>query len=219
MRTTPRPAFLSRSTLIALACVSAALAGASGCGGPSTPEIVVTGPFTEEHALAFDNAVDYFAEPSQLEGGWLRDWEEDIDRRVSLADAIAIVEVTTLRTDVDLDRRETYRLLTRVVRERHGELPDDLTLIVRQSDAGYGTVHGNDARILNQRFIAFLKWVEEEGRIIPRWHLSPASDSVVRRVNSLVERRHTPAEERRRVIIREHDVEGSGDELEEDDEF
>lgn len=204
-----------RSLLLALAGVIL-IAGASGCGGPGTPEIVVTGPFTDEHAVAFDNAVDYFADPSQLEGGWRRDWEEDVDRRVSLADAIGVVEVTTVRTDVDLDRRETYRLLSRVIRERHGDLPDELTLTVRQSDPGYGTVHGNDARILNQRFIAFVKWADEDGRVVPRWHLSPASDAVIRRVNTLIERRHTPAAERRRVIIREHAVEGAGGE---DDEL
>lgn len=188
----------------------------AGCG-PAAPPIVVTGPFTAEHEAAFENGVDYIDDPTILEGSWLRTWENDVDRRVQLADAVALVTITTLRQDVDLDRHETYRLIAHVDRERHGDLPDEVTFVVRYDQAGFGTVRGNEERILNQRFVAFIKWVDQDGQIVARWHLAPASERVVRRVNTLIERVHTPDEERRRVIVRESGSEGtSGDEDDEE---
>lgn len=206
----------SRRAHLVLLRAAALFAAIAGCGGGPAP-IVVTSPFTDEHETAFENGIDYIEDPTILEGSWLSSWEDDIDRRVQLSDAVALVTVTTLRQDVDLDRHETYRLITRVDRERHGELPDEVTFVVRHDQAGFGTVHGNDARILNQRFVAFVKWAEEEGQIVPRWHLSPATERVVRRVNTLVERIHTPHEDRRRVIVRESGSTSGGEDDEEDD--
>lgn len=208
----------ARATALLLALAVAPSAPIAGCGGTSAPQRTVTGPFSAEHAAVFENGVDYIADPTRIDGSWLREWEQEIDARVSLADAIGLVTITTLRTDVDLDRRETLRLVAHVDRERHGDLPDELTLVVRPGQPGYSTVHGNDRRILDQRFVLFVKWAEEDGTIVPRWHLSPAAERVVRRVNTLVERRHTPVGERRRVIVREHDVEGGGADDGEDDE-
>ncbi len=199
---------------IAVWLVSALLAGVAGCG-PAAPAIVVTGPFTDEHGVAFENGLDLIENPTSLEGAWLRDWEEDIDRRVSLADAVALVQITTVRTDVDLDRRERFHLVANVERQRHGEIPEEITLVSRQTHPGYASIRSNSERILNQQYVLFLKWAEEDGQVVARWHLSPAADRVMRRVNSLVERRHTPTDERRRVIVREH----GGETPAEDDEF
>ncbi len=187
-----------------------AMSSVMGCGGANAPVMVVTGPFTDAHRRAFDNGLDLIENPTSLEGAWLRDWEEEIDRRVSLSDVVALVRITTLRVDVDLNRRETYRLIAHVERQRHGELPNEIALVSRQADPGYPTIRTNSERILNQSFVLFLKWADEEGQVIARWHLSPAADRVVRRVNSLVERRLTPTEERRRVIVREHEAEREG---------
>jgi hypothetical protein len=197
--------------LIALGVISAGVVSA-GCGGPAVQAIRVTSPFTEEHETAFENGVDYIDDPSILEGSWLHSWEDDIDRRVSLADAVVFVTITTFREDVDLERRKTYRLVARVDRRRHGEVPDEIVLVVRQGEIGFGTVDENHGRLLNQRFVAFLKWVDDGGQVVARWHLSPAAERVVRRVNTLVERRHTPTEERRRVIVREHAAPSDDDE-------
>lgn len=178
----------------------------AGCG-PSVQPLRVSSPFTAEHAPFFENGVDYIEDPSILEGSWLEAWEHDIEQRVSLSDAIALVTITTLRTDQDLERHETWRLVAHVDRVRHGEgVPEEITLVVREGEAGFGTVRGNEERLLNQRFVLFVKWsTDDSGVIVPRWHLSPAGERIVRRVNSLIELRHTPVEERRRVIVHEHD--------------
>ena len=190
------PAFLA----LALWSSAAVLAG---CGGAAA-QMQVTSPFTEEHETAFENGVDFIDDPSILEGAYLTSWEDDIDRRVSLADAVALVTVTTYREDVDLDRRLTYHLITVVDRERHGSVPAELSLTVRQGERGFNSVRGNSARLLNQHFVLFLKWADDGGRVVARWHLSPATDRILRRVNSLIERTHTPEDDRRRVIVTDH---------------
>jgi hypothetical protein len=205
---------MTSRTLPALVGLIGTVLTLAACG-PGAQPIVVTGPFTAEHETAFENGVDYIADPTILEGPWLTSWEEDVDRRVQLSDAIAFVTVTTIRQDVDLDRHETLRLVARVDRERHGSVPDELSFVVRQGQPGFGTVTGNDGRILNQRFVAFIKWAEESGQVVARWHLSPASERVVRRVNTIVERVHTAPDERRTIIVRESGSESSGGETEE----
>jgi hypothetical protein len=168
---------------------------------------VVT-PLTTAQGAVFENGVDYIDDPALLEGSWLETWEQEVDLRVRAADVVAYVRITTMRTDTDLERNQTHRLVARIDTLRLGDgvtEGEEIELVVRQGDAGFDTVHEQDRRILNQRFAAFVKWTQEsEGLpIVARWHLSPASERVVRRVNSLVEARRSPGEDRRRIIVHE----------------
>ncbi len=190
--------------LVVLASCGALLV--AGCGS-ATREIVpeVTSPFTEADAVLFGNGLDLVADPRLLEGQWLDTWEDELDRRVQAADVVALVTVRTLRTDVDLDRRQTLRLLTHVERTYLGEVSEDLTLSVREGQPSFGLVRDNERRLLGEQYIAFVKWADEEGSIRPRWHLSPASEQVALRVRDLLQRRRDVRQEddvRRRVIIR-----------------
>ncbi|HBQ11932.1 MAG TPA: hypothetical protein DEF51_12560 [Myxococcales bacterium] len=193
----------SRSTLsrLALCLCLAAFAGCGG-GGPIVRDVT---PFTAEHEPAFENGLDMVRDPEALGGAWLRTWEDEIDRRVSLADVVALVTVKTFRTDVDLERNETYRLVTQVDREYLGELEDEVVLSVSASEAGFGTISDNERRILDTQFIAFIKFQESaDGTVRPRWHLSPASEPVARRVRDLLRTRRDVVEDdgtRRRVIV------------------
>jgi hypothetical protein len=173
----------------------------SACGS-SAPRVVVT-PMTAAQEVIFENGVDFIDDPTLLEGSWLETWEQEIDARVAGSDVVAYVRITTLRTDTDLERRETHRLVAHVDSLRHGIAGDDLELVARQGEVGFPTVHGNEARILNQRFVAFVKYTQADpgAPLVARWHLSPASERVVRRVNSLIEARRAPTEDRRRVIV------------------
>jgi hypothetical protein len=180
--------------------------------GASAPRIVVT-PMSQAQGVVFENGVDYIDDPTLLEGSWLETWEQEIDLRVRSSDVIAYVRITTMRTDTDLERHETHRLIAHIDSLRHGEAGgEELELVVRQGDAGFDTVHEQDRRILNQRCVAFVKWTQDgpDAPIVARWHLSPASERVVRRVNTLVEARRSPDEDRRRVII--HDQPAEDDE-------
>lgn len=174
------------------------------CGGSQASELVFA-PFTAEHEPVFENGLDMVRDPGGLGGAWLTSWEEELDRRVSLADAVALVTVTTIRTDTDLDRRDTFRLVTRVDREYLGELDDEVTFAVAEGESGYSTVETNERRLLDQQFFAFVKWQrEDDGGRRPRWHLSPATDAVARRVRRLLrDRRQVVSHDgtRRTVVI------------------
>lgn len=180
----------------------AALSLLSGCGGAQT-EAVVTSPFTGEDAVVFEDGVDFVFDPDVLEGRWREDWSRELQQRVERADIVAVVRVATLRTDVDLDRRTTYRLIATVERELLGEPPqEEMSLVVREGEGGFESVRSNERRVLDGDFVAFVKWYQTEHEsVAPHWHLSPATDPVLRRVEFLV-RRRTQAEEEAQTTTR-----------------
>jgi len=177
----------------------------SACGGDSGVVRTVT-PFTAEHEPAFENGLDMVRDPGSLEGAWLETWEDELDGRVTHADLVALITVDTIRHDTDLDRRETFRLIVSVDRRYLGESEDELTLIVREGETGFGTMENHQRRVLDERFIAFIKWQRDEdtGDIRARWHLAQATDQIASRVRDLLVRRRevqTAEPGRRRVIV------------------
>jgi hypothetical protein len=188
-----------------VAPVVALLLGLCACGA-APPRVRPTSEFTEAKARVFEDGVDFVADPEVLEGRWLDEWERDLERRVSDADFVAIVTVETIRIDTDLDRRNTLRLLTDVQDRFFGESPgDELALVVREGAIGWGTVEGNDQRLLDNPYVAFVKWyATEDGTVLPHWHLSPSTDAVVRRVRALAERRSDAPRGREIVVTHEN---------------
>lgn len=164
----------------------------ASCGGSSAPRRVIT-PMTPDAELAFENGIDFMADPTLLEGNWLEDWDRDIRNRSELSDAVLLVRVRAIHQNVDLDRNQSYRLAVHVETVRFGTgIEDDMTFVSREHEAGYPSVHENEARLLEQQFVAFVRWVETpEGEILPRWHLSPGSPGVMRRVNEVLNDRRT----------------------------
>lgn len=177
------------------------------CGG-GEPEALVGAPLSAEDRQLFDDGLDLVADPEALEGEWRRTWSQELDQRVRRADVVAYVRVETMRTDVDLDRRTTYRILVKGEQELLGELPaDGVELRAREGDRGYNTVEGQDERILDQQFVLFLKWDRPEGStsVTPRWHLAPRVDQVTSRTEYLLERRRdVRTEEPGTVIVHTH---------------
>ena len=188
---------------LALGLMLATSLAANACGSTSTA--LVVRPITAAQAAVYDNGIDYVDNPALLEGHWLETWEQEIDQRVTESDVVSYVTISTIRTDADLERRETFRLTAHSDSIRFGTVEEDFVIVSARTDAGFGTVRGNDTRILNNRFVLFLRHVQDEvdGPITTRWHMSPASEPIVRRVNSLVDARHGDNTDRRRIIIRE----------------
>lgn len=175
------------ASLLAFSILLAASAcgGAGGANGPGT----VSSPFTEEDALIFDGAVDYIGEPGDLLGRWREDWARDLSARTFAADVIAIVRVEQLREAVDLDRRASFLFVGNVHSVLVGdEDTEELSLSVSEVEAGYDTIEGNQNRVLDHDFVAFVKWAQptETGPVVARWHLSPASQHVVTEVQSAI---------------------------------
>ncbi len=177
-----------------LFCVASVVAGPMcvACGGGGAAlEASSTTPFTEEHAAVFEDGVDFVDDPTVLEGRWRDEWLEDIEQRVRLADGVYLVFIRTVRTDLDLSGRTTYRLVAETESSLFGAPPgDEISLDVTQGERGFGTVDGNERRLLDGRFVAFVKYyVAEDGRVLPHWHLSPATEGVILRVQGLIDRR------------------------------
>ena len=159
--------------------------------------------------MLFDDGVDLIGDPDVLEGRWREDWSRELDERVSAADVVSVVRVVTLRTDTDLERRTTFRLLVEEVDDIIGELPDETALASRQGDGGYVTIEGNERRILDKEFVLFLEWEQAEpgARVRGRWHLSPNTEAVTKRVEYLAERRRGIEREQpnRRIHVHEQE--------------
>ena len=189
----------SLSSVVLLSLLLACGGGAAESARPRSAD-----PLTEEQATVFEDGVDFVADPTVLEGAWRESWTRELDLRVSDANAVALVTVHTLRTDVDLDRRTTFRLLFNVERTLLGSVDPDLTLRVVEGDAGFASLTGNEQRILNQPFVLFLRWAQAPGseEVVARWHLSPAADGVVDRVEYLAERRRGVQREHQQRTVR-----------------
>jgi hypothetical protein len=173
------------------------------CGGASaTGAVHPSSPFTESDAKLFEDGVDFLADPDALQGQWAVDWETEMRSRIGLADTVAVVTVTTLRTDVDPQNRTTYRVVATVDRQWKGKVPSrDLSLSVPENAVGYVSVDRDKQRMLNTSFIAFIKWYETEDELVSaHWHLSVASERVLTRVRAHLEKQ-TPS---KRTVIIEH---------------
>ncbi len=193
-----------RYKLVSLASLAVLLVVGSACGGPAP---ILGVPFSAEDLRFFDDGIDFVGDPESLEGRWREDWATELDQRIQRADAVVYVRVRTLRTDVDLDRRTTFRLFPIEERALLGSLPEDLVLSAREGDPGYAAVRQNEQRVLSSPLLLFLKWERPEGASAPvaRWHLSPATEQVSARAEYLLERRRGVERERRsRVVVREN---------------
>jgi len=191
----PAPIRNALLLLAAAACLAA-------CGG-SPPPARATSEFTPEHAEVFEDSVDFVDDPTVLEGRWREDWSRDLDRRVGFSDLIALVKVSYLNTDTNLERVSTFRIVVSVERSLYGEAPEEeVTLIVREGEPGYGTVVGNERRILDQAFVAYIKWYQADAStVLPHWHLAPATEPVVRRTEYLIERRADVPDDTRTIEV------------------
>ena len=175
------------------------------CGGPATPQIRTTA-FLEGHEFLFENGLDLIVDPGALEGTWLNEWRQQLDRRVQEADVIALVTVNTVRVDTDLERRQTIRLVATPDRFFVGAdnvQEGDLVLSAREGETGYGTLESQERQVLNTQFFAFIKWKEVlDGQVQARWHLTPVSAGNAEQVRDLLaERRQVERDEGTRTVV------------------
>ena len=121
-----------------------AAAAVLGCGA-SAPEVQPTTPFTEEDATLFDRGVSYIVDPAALGGGWEAEWAEALELRVQRADAVGIATGHTFREDTNPRQQRTYRVSLTLDTRLYGELPDELVLVSRPTDAGFESVNGQES--------------------------------------------------------------------------
>ena len=169
-----------------LSCVATLAACGGGGGGASSTH--PSSPFTAEHAKFFDDAVDLIREPGVLGGRWAEEWDEDLRGRVGYADLVARVVVQTLRTDTDLEHRNTYHLVCPINEALRGEKPgDSIEVSVSEGSGGFETVARNERRIVDGRFVLFVKWYgDDAGEVKSHWHLTPATRDLVAQVKQML---------------------------------
>lgn len=157
-----------------------------GSGSANTPTTAQPLPASLEYA--FDNGADFVVDPDVLSGRWRQDWSAELDTRVTEADYIAEVTIPTIRRDVTPGGEETVRVIDEEDRRILGTR-GELSLRSKETDPGYASVNPNTDRLQETRMVLFVKWADEDGEVVARWHLSPASEAVVSRVDYLAERR------------------------------
>ena len=169
-----RPASLRSAVLAAIAVLG------TGCGS-STGFMGVSSPMTTEDEARFDNGVEVVGDLEGLAGHWRDSWNEEMDERIGRADLIAVIAIQTLHHDTDLERRSSYRIVAHVEERLRGEGHGELHLSSREDDPGFPSLRDTEARMVGQRFVAFIKWAQpegEDGPILARWHLAPDTESV-----------------------------------------
>lgn len=172
----------ARSTRIWALGVVVALVLSFACGS-SVPARAVTSAFSVRHGELFDDAVDFMADPNAMDGSWAKRWQADLDGRVADSDVVAVIRVETLVSDTDPRKRGGLRLLPVAVRTLRGRLPPQTDLRVSEGRPGYVSVDANRSQIMADEFVLFLKWYQSEGSsVAAHWHLAPASDAVMARV-------------------------------------
>lgn len=174
---------VNRASAMALACVLLA------CAEPQKLDAATLPVFSETDAAFFDDGIDLVRDPQGVGGLWQEDWERELGERVTRGDLVAVGLLHTLRTDLDLDRRTSYRLVMSVDRTLKGEAPTgDLTLASREGAHGYPSVNANHEAMLEQRFVVFARrYRDTVGAIVTHWHLSPASDVVLKLTQAKLE--------------------------------
>lgn len=172
-----------------------------GCA--SGPQTLPNTPLTPEESRAYEHGVDFIATLEGLEGRWREEWDKDLDVRVGSADAIAVVTVRTLRTDIDPEQRVTHRIFASVDRVILGDARGkEIELSVRQGVPGFPSVNDNLARIEGGNFVAYIKWFRAEGgNVAAHWHLSPASSQVLGETEGAAARKQDGGESRGRTIV------------------
>ena len=153
-----------------------------GCGGGASSTRATE--FLPTDDVLFDEGMDLVDDPVIIEGEWIGHFEQRVDR----ADLIVEVQIESLSSDVDLDRRASYRLNARVRDQIKGKRSDALLLRVSDRQRGYDSIRANEDRLLRDPFVAFVKWQADEitGKVEPRWHLSPASQGVKKKIAQLM---------------------------------
>lgn len=162
----------------------------SACGGATGPQ--VTSPMSARDTEIFDDAVDYVATPADLGSSWAPAAAAELNDRVVASDIVATVLVRAVRSDVDNTSHRTRRIALDVEALHVGSFHGPLNLAVSELEPGFDTVDNHESQLLEHRFVVFLKWARDDGHVVPRWHLAPASDPILADVRRAIRQHRTP---------------------------
>lgn len=163
--------------MIRIATLAFALFACASCGGSSKGS--VTSPFSPEDEALFDGSVEFVEDPAKLSGRWRDDWEREIGARAARADVVFVGVLKTARQGGDSKGRAFVDLGFEVEKTLKGKIDASVDLRSRADHPGHRTLGRAGDRVLGGRFVAFVKWIEEDGVVRGRFHLAHASDIVL----------------------------------------
>ncbi len=164
------------------------------CSNSSTGRTTIRprAPWEPELAQFFDDAADFIEDPGDLQGNWATGYQGELRGRVDEADLICRVHITTINEDIAVDGHRRKHLLARVTSVLRGDNPpeDRLHLTVDEGSAGFDAVDRAERRLFNGRYVAFVRWYEDDdGQVRSHWHLSPNSSAVIDMVRGAITER------------------------------
>lgn len=140
----------------------------------------------------FDDGIDFVLNPENLEGTWAQNYSDELDARVEYSDLIATVKINTIREDIDLENHKVRRLYGNIIKIYKGKNynTEEIQLSVEEGKASFDIILQNERRILNNAFVAYVHWFNDEKNITKNhWHISPATKSVVSLTKENIKRR------------------------------
>jgi hypothetical protein len=168
----------SASRVLGLLAAALVLAVA-GCGGSNAGSPSPETPLNAQQVALFEDGVDMLEDPSALQDSWRSDWERETRERIAQSDAIALGDVTTVRTQEDPGQAVSYYVVISVKKTLLGEpVGSELVLTARESAAGYGNLADQRERLLRMSVIAFLKYAKEGSAVVTHFHLVIPSERV-----------------------------------------
>jgi hypothetical protein len=154
---------------------------ASCASGGASKAIRPTSPFLESDAPLFEDGVDLVGDPSSLSGKWAEDYAIELRDRVNRSDLIALLTVTTVRSDVSPSGHTTHWLVAQVGDVFKGKYEGELSLASSDDAIGFDSVDRERGNILKKPLVVFAKWTKDPttGAVRPHWHLAAGTRDVV----------------------------------------
>jgi hypothetical protein len=157
----------------------------AACAGAGAARREPAQPLTSAQARLFDDGVDLIADPEALQGEWRDDWEREVEQRLEQADVVVVGRVRAVSTDVDLQRRVSFRVALDVERVVRGdEVPGELSLVSLEGAIGYPSLERQRERILQRELVAFVRRAGGDAGERLHFHLSAPSPALTRHLDA-----------------------------------
>jgi hypothetical protein len=152
----------------------------AGCGAKSAP---IGEPWNSRDAVYFDDGADLIVDPNALSGAIGREQKDSLEARIQLSDLVAVIEIYSLHTEKNVDKKESKRIEVNSIDTMYGSFPrGSLPLKTASSSPGYELMVRHEAHLAGN-FILFYRGFQEieenKEKIGCHFHLTKASPELI----------------------------------------
>jgi hypothetical protein len=143
--------------------------------------------FSKGEAQFFDDGIDLIEDLNALSGDWGFSARDELVGRVQLADLVAVVEIVSIQDFKDMDGKESRRIDLQVVETLYGRPPSKAFAVsATEQSTGFITILRNEHRLTGRK-LAFVRFfLDEQGKLLSHFHLSPNSEAMRDSVDKLI---------------------------------